>query len=137
METGTRASPDWCGLTSRRKQAGPGHCGEQSHAAMIEPESRNDERSARDTSLGCAPGGPTDQLPINYRRERDMVDLGEHIEEMAKLYKENGLPRDPASIAQDVLDIACDQGLLTEAEASSELAHKQVTEQASYLLGVD
>jgi 2-polyprenyl-3-methyl-5-hydroxy-6-metoxy-1,4-benzoquinol methylase len=65
-----------------------------------------------------------------------MIDLGEHIEEMAKLYKENGLKRDPAAIAQDVLDIACDQGLLTEAEASSELAQKQVTEQASYLLGV-
>lgn len=65
-----------------------------------------------------------------------MVDLGEHIEEMAKLYKENGLKRDPAAIAQDVLDIACDQGLLTVEEASSDLAHKNVTEQTKYLLGV-
>lgn len=64
-----------------------------------------------------------------------MIDLGEHIEEVAKLDRENGVPLDPDSIAEGVLDIAFAQGLVQESEL--ELAHKQVADQARYLLGLD
>ena len=60
--------------------------------------------------------------------------LGEHIEEVAKLFKQDGIPLDPDAIAESVLDIAFAQGLVQESEL--ELAHKQVADQARYLLGV-
>lgn len=66
-----------------------------------------------------------------------MIDLGEHIEAMGQLYVENELPWDPDSIAAEVLDIACAQGLLSEDEASSDLAHKECADQVRYTLGVD
>jgi 2-polyprenyl-3-methyl-5-hydroxy-6-metoxy-1,4-benzoquinol methylase len=66
-----------------------------------------------------------------------MIGLGEHIEEMAVLFRESGTPLDPDDIAAAVLDIACAQGLLSVEDASSDLAHKECADQARYLLGVD
>ena len=66
-----------------------------------------------------------------------MIDLGEHIEELIKINERERLPNDPDSIAEAVLDIAFSQGLLTAYdEVELELAHKQVADQARYLLGV-
>jgi hypothetical protein len=64
-----------------------------------------------------------------------MIDLGEHIEEVIKIDKENGTPLNPDDIAEGVLDIAYAQGLVQESEL--ELAHKQVSDQVRYMLGVD
>lgn len=60
--------------------------------------------------------------------------FGEHIEEIAKLYDEEGLPYNADDIAEQVLDIAFAQGLVREDEL--ELAHKQVADQARYMLNI-
>lgn len=58
--------------------------------------------------------------------------FGEHIEEMIKLFKESGTPLDPDDLAEAVLDIVYAQGLVQESEL--ELAHKQIADEARYLL---
>lgn len=63
--------------------------------------------------------------------------FSEHIEEMVVVFKENELPLNPDDIAEAVLDVVCAQGLLTEDEANSDLAHKQIADEAKYLMGVD
>ena len=64
-----------------------------------------------------------------------MIHLGEHIEALIALPESEGLS--PFDIGQSALDIACAQGLLTEDEASSELAAKEAEDQAKYVMGVD
>ena len=66
-----------------------------------------------------------------------MIDLGEHIEELIKINKREGLPNDPMELGQSALDIACDQGLISVDDAGTDLAAKQARDQAAYLLGVD
>jgi hypothetical protein len=64
----------------------------------------------------------------------DKLMFGEHIEEIARIYETEGLPLDADAIAEEVLDIAFAQGLVQESEL--ELAHKQVADQARYLLNL-
>ena len=64
-----------------------------------------------------------------------MIHLGEHIEALLQLPETKGLS--PFEIGQEALDIACAQGLLSEAEAGSELAAKEAEDQAKYVMGVD
>jgi hypothetical protein len=63
--------------------------------------------------------------------------FSEHIEEMVVAFREAELDPNPDDLAAAVLDTVCAQGLLTIEEASSDLAHKQIADQAKYLLGVD
>jgi hypothetical protein len=58
-------------------------------------------------------------------------DLGEHIEEIGKLMRENGERLDADEIAAAVLDIAFAQGLVEEHEL--DLAAVQVANQARYI----
>lgn len=65
-----------------------------------------------------------------------MHDLGEHIEEMARSYRAMQEPLDGDAIADDVLDIAYAQGLLTEEEANDKDTYNVVRDQVLYVLGV-
>lgn len=64
----------------------------------------------------------------------DLGNLGEHIEEVAKLFKEDELPLDADAIAEAVLEIAFAQGLVQESEL--ELGHKIVADEARYICGI-
>jgi hypothetical protein len=60
--------------------------------------------------------------------------LEEHIEEIGKLYIENGEPLDADQIAEEVLEIAFAQGLVTEDQL--ELGHHEIAEQARYIFNL-
>lgn len=54
-------------------------------------------------------------------------ELGEHVEEMISLFKQNEVPLRPSDISMAVLDIACAQGLVTDDEF--DLAHDQLAKE--------
>lgn len=66
-----------------------------------------------------------------------MADLGEHIEEMVKVYRNMGDPLDPEKISGDVLDIAVAQGLMSLAESLTDEQELNALNQTKYILGVD
>ena len=59
--------------------------------------------------------------------------FGELIEEMINLFKSNGSPLDPHSIAMDVVDSACAHGLLDpNDDAAIDLAVMQIEAEVPY-----
>ena len=66
-----------------------------------------------------------------------MTDLGEHIEEMVKVYRDMGDPLDPEKISGDVLDIAVAQGLMSLTESLTDEQELNALNQTKYILGVD
>ena len=71
----------------------------------------------------------------SIQRRHAMTNFGEHIEEVAKLYREEGLPYNSQDIAIQVADIACAQGLISEGEVDQ--AVHEIRADVVYILGIE